>query len=179
MGKLEWAKESLKIDEKNAREINLTSSKWIKDSFEKVFKEYKTWSMKVAEKISNLETCIEENFLKIEKQIDDKVENVRRELANNPDDFPLYSPIFDDFRGFHTIQLPIKKQNKIDLSWHDLKQTIEVRLDDISEKMGMPKEIVPWHGVLCGICKIYRDWKTGTKYFPPRFSHEQNQDMIL
>ena len=99
--------------------------------------------------------------MKIEKQIDDKVENVKRELANNPDNFSLYSTIFDDFRGFNTHEIPLKKQNKIKLRWHDLKQIIEVRMNDISEKMGMPKEIVPWHGVLCGICKIYRDWKTG------------------
>ena len=99
--------------------------------------------MKVAESISNLGTCIKENYLKIEKQIDDKVENVRRELANNPDDFSLYSTIFDDFRGFNTHEIPLKKQNKIKLRWHDLKQIIEVRMNDISEKMGMPKEIFP------------------------------------
>ena len=108
--------ESLQFDEKNAREINLNSSKRIKDSFERAFKEYKTWIMKVAEKTSNLETCIEENFLKIEKQINDKVKNVKKELANNPDDFPPYSSTFDDFRGFNTHEIPVKIQNKIKLN---------------------------------------------------------------
>ena len=174
------AHEILQRKEKTARKVNSRGSEWLKHSFEKVFKEYKTWNSKVHEKISMFERCIEEKFLKIESQIDEKVLNVKRYLAGPlPYDFPIFNPVFVNFGFDQSRGLPIKKQNKIELIWHDLKQTIDLGLDDISEKMGMPKVIVPWHSVLCPICEIYRNILTGEKYLPPRFSSEQNPDLIL
>ena len=93
---------------------------------------------------------------------------------------PLY-PIFDDFttgRVCHNYGKPLREQNRIDMIWHDLKQHIEVKLDNISIELGKPVEKIPWHSRLCKICNIYRDWKTKMKYVPPRFAHEQDPDMI-
>ena len=174
------AQEILQRNEKKAREINSRGSEWLKHSFEKVFKEFKTWNSKVQEKISTFERCIQEKFLEIESQIDEKVMKVKRYLAGPlPYDFPIFNPVFDNFGFDQSRGLPIKSQNKISLIWHDLKQTIDLGLDNISEKMGMPKANIPWHSVLCPICEIYRNILTGEKYLPPRFSSEQNPDMIL
>ena len=74
---------------------------------------------------------------------------------------------------------PLKDQNRIDLIYHDLKQSIEVKLDEIADQKGIPKEKIPWHSVFCHICKIYRDFKTDVKYMPPRYAHEQDPDMII
>ena len=63
--------------------------------------------------------------------------------------------------------------------YHDLKQSIEVKVDEISDQKGIPKEKIPWHSVFCNICKIYRDFKTDVKYMPPRYAHEQDPDMII
>ena len=66
-----------------------------------------------------------------------------------------------------------------DLIYHDLKQSIEVKLDEISDQNGQPHEKIRWHSVFCHICKIYRDFKTNIKHIPPKYAHEQNPDMII
>ena len=94
----------------------------------------------------------------------------------------ILSPIFDDFKTgivCHNYGKPLKEQNRIDLIWHNLKQTIEVKLDLISNEIGKPTEKIFWHGIGCDICKIYRDWKTNIKFTPPRFGHELDPDIVL
>ena len=171
----ENAEYSLKNYEKLARDRNSECLKWVKNSFEKSFQEYKSWSSTVKEKIVILEKSIEENFVAIESQIDIKVEEWKKEMAKEPDDIRILFAILKEFttgiKSLETFQKPLKQQNKIDIIWHDLKQTIEVQLDEISTEKEMPKEEIPWHTPLyCHVCQIYRDSKTGVKFFPPRYA---------
>ena len=56
---------------------------------------------------------------------------------------------------------------------------IEVKLEELSNEKGKTYDQIPWHSVLCNICKIYRDWETKVKFVPPRFAHEQDPDMKI
>ena len=67
---MERAEYWLKNDEKLARYRNSECLKWVKNSFEKSFQEYKSWSSTLKENRLILEKSIEENFVKIESQIE-------------------------------------------------------------------------------------------------------------
>ena len=120
---------------------------------------------------------IEDKFKRIDEEIDYKVERWKAKMEWFLKDIQVLLPIFDDFTiGIicHNYGKPLRDQNRIDFIWHDLKHHIEVKLDDISIKLGNPLENIPWHSIFCKICNVYLDWKTNMKYIPPRFAHEQD-----
>ena len=102
-------------------------------------------------------------------------------------------PIFWDFITNGFFGEPLQKKNRIDLIWHEMKQTTEVKLEVISNEIGKTFVEIPWHGYFCEICKIYRQpiypktlkeikenkYIHMPKYYPPRFAHELDADMIL
>ena len=100
-------------------------------------------------------------------------------------DINEYHYIFRDFTTPNWHDKPLHEQNRIDIIWHDMKQSIEVKLEEISNEIGKPFVEIPWHPVSCSICKIYRKpifpdrtkdrviYFDMPKYYPPRFAHEQ------
>ena len=180
--------------EKIARQINLQGFNWLQTSFKKVFEEFKNHDDATKEKIIFLEKSIDEKFKKIKSEIDYKVEKYKFEVENGfaiRVDVRILNPIFDDFVTGHWGRndgLPLHEQNRIDLIWHDMKQNIEVKLEALSKDIGKPIDDIPWHWILCNLCKIYRKVITidvkklqekHIKYFPPRFASEQDPDMII
>ena len=182
--------------EKIARERNSKGLKWLQDSFEKIFEEFKNFNNEGKEKISALEKNIEDKFMKIDSEIDFKVKKYLFKVENYSYNISVsineYHYIFEDFirPDFH--DKPLYEKNRIDLIWHDMKQTTEVKLEEISNEIGKPFVEIPWHPVSCCICQIYRKpiyperTKNRTwiyfdmpKYYPPRFAHEQDPDMML
>ena len=178
---LNLAQEWLLNNEEMSRRKNLEGSDWLKKCFAEIFEEFKNFNPDTKEKIDNLEKSIENKFKRINEEIDYKVKRWKAEMEWSLKDIRVLLPIFDDFTTgikCHNYGKPLREQNRIDIIWHDLKQHIEVKLDDISIGLGYPLENIPWHGILCNICNIYRDWKTNMKYVPPRFAHEQDPDFI-
>ena len=180
--KIKLAQEFLQDKKEKAWKIDSEYLKWLNDSFSKIFSEYKKFDNDTKEKIISLEESIEKKFIRIKAEIDYKVGKWTDEMERGFDDIRTLYPIFDDFTTgitCHNYGKPLREQNRIELIWHDLKQAIEVKLDGISNEMGKPLEKIPWHGIGCDICKIYRDWKTKVKFSPPRFGHDLDPDTIL
>ena len=157
-------------------------------SFSKVFKEYKNLNSVTEKTIMNLEGSIKAKSIKIEEEIDYKVGQWKAEMERG---FRIVEDLYTIFQDFtigylypHHYGKPLFEQNRIDLIWHELKQTIEVKLAAISADIGKPLDEIPWHrilrwGMVCNICKIYRDEKTGLRYLPSRFGYEQDPEMLL
>ena len=128
---------------------------------------------------------IKDKFMKIEAEIDYKIGKWKAEMERGFKSIKTLWEIFDDFTtgtGSHGISnwgKPLNEQNRIDLIWHELKQTTEVKLEQISIETVKPLDEIPWHRGCCKMCNFYRDWKTGVKYFPPRYLSEQDPEMIL
>ena len=181
--RMEHAEKSLQRSVELAKRENSKGFKWLKDSFEKVFNEYKIFDNATKEKIVALEQRIERKNMMIEAEIDYKIKKYEAEMTQELlNDFPTVWHIFDEFTivtlSNSNWGKPLREQNRIALNWHELKQTIEIKLEDISKEIGKPLYHIPWHTGVCKICNIYRHWKTGIKYIPPRFAHEQDLDMI-
>merc|ERR1711923_347536 len=100
-----------------------------------------------------------DKFMKVEAEIDYKIKRWRTEMERGFTDVRNLDPIFDDFTTgilSHNYGKPLSEQNRIKLIWHELKQSIEVKLEDLSKETGKSYEQIPWHSKLCNICKIYR-----------------------
>ena len=176
------AEERLEKNERLARAENLTGLEWLKKSFEKVFQELKNLDTGTKDKIIFLEKRMADKFMKVEAEIDYKIKRWRTEMERGFTDVRNLDPIFDDFTTgilSHNYGKPLSEQNRIKLIWHELKQSIEVKLEDLSKETGKSYEEIPWHSKLCNICKIYRDFKTKIKFVPPRFAHEQDPEMLI
>ena len=118
----------------------------------------------------------------INAEIDYKVERWKAEMERGCNTIEHLYPIFEDFTTGHLYQnygKPICEQNRIKLIWHEMRQTIEVKLEAILDEMEMSFDQIPWHNHVCSVCNIYRDVATGKKYLPPRFASEQDPDMIF
>ena len=130
----------------------------------------------------NIENSIQDKFLKINAEIDYKVKKWKTEFERGCNIVDLLIPILEDFATgslYQNYGKPLHEQNRIKLIWHELRQAIEVKLEAMSEKMGLSLERIPWHDYVCSVCDIYRDKKTGKRYLPPRFASEQDPDMIF
>lgn len=164
-----------KYVEERARSSNEMSFKWLKKCFKDLFDNFKRIDKESRETIQSFEQKIEEKYKDFDVKIDQMLE-----IAKEFDNMHKIYDFFEEYtagRVTHTYMLPLKRQNKIQLEWHDLKQKIDVQLGTLLKKKGKNFPGAPWHGVLCNLCKIYRDWKTGEPYFPPRYSFEQDPDM--
>ena len=167
----------LKDVEERARDTNLTGRKWLKRCFKEVFERFKEFNEEIKEKVKNCEIAIEDTFETFEEEI-----NVMVDVAKDFEDSKEIYFYFSEYivgRHAHTYGKPLKDQNKIKLEWHDLKQHIDISLQEIAKKIDQPYENTPWHSCLCNICNIYRDWNTELTYSPPRFSSDQDPEMLL
>ena len=176
------AQEFLEKNEKVAREYNSKGFRWLKDCFGTIFEECKSFNNATKEKIVILEGSMKIKFIRIDEEIDYKVSKWKSEIESHDkwkNNLRILFPIFDDYTTdrYHN---KLGEQNRIDLIWHDMKQSIEVKLDEISNETGKTHDKIPWHSFfLCDICSIYLDRKTNVKYMPPRFAHEQNPEMKI
>ena len=120
-----------------------------------------------------MEKSMTDKFRRIEEEIDFKVAKWKTEMERYDrwkEDYNFLDPIFNDFKSDRRNILC--EQNRIDLIWHELKQTIEVKLEEIADEIGEPAENIPWHSIFCNICRIYRDSMTEKKFSPPRFAYD-------
>ena len=89
--------------------------------------------MKQKKRQKSLKKNIEDKFKRIDEEIDYKVERWKAKMEWFLKDIQVLLPIFDDFTTgikCHNYGKPLREQNRIDIIWHDLKQHIEVKLDD-------------------------------------------------
>ena len=91
------AQDHLISAEGKAREKNSKGYRWLKDSFQKPFEELKTIDSETKEKIDFLEKRIKEKFVKIDLEINYKVEKYKAKMEEGFDDVRMLYPIFDDF----------------------------------------------------------------------------------
>ena len=127
---VEKHKENCRRLEKIARERNSEGLKWLQDSFEKVFKEFKNVSNETKERIIILEKSIKDKFTRIDSEINFKVEKYLFEVENYSYnirvDINAFHYIFKDFITLNRLEKPLHEQNRI-----DLKQTIQVKLESM------------------------------------------------
>ena len=94
---MEHAQERLISDEEKAREKNSEGYRWLKNSFQKSFEKLKTIDSKTEDMINLLEKRMKEKFIKIDKEIDYKIEKYKAEMEKGFDDIRTLYPIFRDF----------------------------------------------------------------------------------
>ena len=95
--RMEHAQERLISDEEKAREKNSEGYRWLKNSFQKSFEKLKTIDSKTEDMINLLEKRMKEKFIKIDKEIDYKIEKYKAEMEKGFDDIRTLYPIFRDF----------------------------------------------------------------------------------
>ena len=174
-----FAHQMLEFFTKKARNWNFIRYQWINETYYKSFELLKDFDHQTKVKVNKLENDIEQKFMQIESEIEEKIGIFKKEIAKGYDDIRELYPIFDDFTIEPYYGKPLKEQNKINLMWHDFRQTIAIQLEEISDHIGVPFHDIPWDSQFCNACNIYWDPKTETRYSPPRFSYQLDPNIKL